>query len=782
MYLHAHAQYALCGHVSTNLPTDQSIEVSIIENHQSVPTNKEGNFCFLGLSPGVYNVMATSEDFVSPIVKVLVNEDVAGVVLEIASTQLDTVSIKGEGKKELKSMHSIKTEIVDLTASSLSAVSVEQLMNRSAGIRIRNTGGLGADADVLVGGFNGKSIKFLVDGIPIDYLGSSMSLTKFPVEAADYIEIYKGVMPTEIGVDALGGAINIVTKKPTRSSSNYSYEAGSFNTHRLTINSFVRKSQKWSFGVNAFANYSANNFKVDNLPLADETTGRTQYITARLFHNKYRQYSAEAFFNIENRKWADMLKFKLNSYALKRDVQNDFVSRSRAFGGVYSTEHGYLIPSVEYKKAFLDKRLSVSQFLVYSQVVFQLVDSVKNVRYDWLGNKHQAVSGSEMGIDLTNLSRPVIETVLHNLTYRGLFTYRINENQKLIFNVVDNYFNRVADDLNRYLSKTHVRYNRVIAGLGYQYYFWDNRLEGLTQVKYLASQTKGSLANAITGEVEVPVQNSGWSFAQSLKYRSYNGWLVRASVENTYRLPDQMEIFGDNVFILPNIKLKPEKSLNVNFGIRYEHLDLFKIELSTYYRNTKDLIRLKDVSQFQSLYLNLDKVKGYGIEIEAVVKPIKQLSLSGNLTYNEFRYHGSNMSLDNNNHFLNARVSNMPFYFGNAMATYQSKRLFTKDKRDFLQLYWSYSYVHQFYLDFIEKQFEPDGFLGLFGKSKVYTDRVIPIQQIHSAGFIWKMKLKKSRIISVSSECSNLFNKPVYNTFKMQSAGRSFTAKISYSF
>lgn len=35
-----------------------------------------------------------------------------------------------------------------------------------------------------------------------------------------------------------------------------------------------------------------------------------------------------------------------------------------------------------------------------------------------------------------------------------------------------------------------------------------------------------------------------------------------------------------------------------------------------------------------------------------------------------------------------------------------------------LTFFWDYSFVHQYYLDFIEKQFEPDGFLGLWGSLK----------------------------------------------------------------
>src|SRR5699024_2129821 len=171
---------------------------------------------------------------------------------------------------------------------------------------------------------------------------------------------------------------------------------------------------------------------------------------------------------------------------------------------------------------------------------------------------------------------------------------------------------------------------------------------------------------------------------------------------------DQKEIFGDNTFIMTNLSLKPEKSINYNLGARYRKSN-YNLEVNTYYRNTRDLIRLKDVTQFTSIFLNLDKVRGYGLELEGSYRPVDRLELSGNLTYNEFRFKGSNNYISKNEHFKNARVSNLPFYFGNAMAAYNFDNII--NKQDDLRFYWSYSYVHQYYLDFVEKQYEPDGFL-----------------------------------------------------------------------
>lgn len=49
--------------------------------------------------------------------------------------------------------------------------------------------------------------------MPLDTKGSGVSLANLPINIIDRIEIYKGVVPASLGTDALGGAINIITKQ-----------------------------------------------------------------------------------------------------------------------------------------------------------------------------------------------------------------------------------------------------------------------------------------------------------------------------------------------------------------------------------------------------------------------------------------------------------------------------------------------------------------------------------------------------------------------------------------
>lgn len=759
----------------------ENIEIHLVEINSQTLTNKEGNFIFKNLPSGTYTIYSAYEGFQFPVetVQVLVGE-VQEVTLYMGTMNynLEEVKLKTLSLSEKLKNSAIKADIIQVEANTRRANSVEDLVDKSPGVKIRNVGGLGSASNIIVGGFTGSAVKFLYDDIPIDYLGSNYGLTKVPTNAVSRVEVYKGVLPTKIGVDALGSAINIISKTSKKTSGTVSYETGSFNTHIATANANIKLSEHLFFGVNSFYNYSENNYKVDDLPYKDPGTGQVAYIKERLFHNGFNQHSLE--FSVQARKltWAESIEFKVNSYGLKKDIQNDPFSRARPFGEVYRKEHGNFIPSLKYKNHFLENKLSLNQFVVYSQIDFEIFDKAKDVYYDWKGVAHTTNAGSEMGNLL--LDKGYLHNNFEQFTSRTNLNYLINNYFQIENNTVFSHYNRTSNvgDLN--LDGTS--YDKLITNFALNAQFFDQKLESNTQFKYLSGSFAGQY-NASDNPLEEDivdkeVKSTGLSFSQALKYNINDKSYVRVSYENTFRLPEQQELFGDNNFIVANYELTPEKSKNINLGYTYA-ATTFGFEINTYYRDTKNLIRLKDLNQYQATFLNLDNVQGLGVELQANYQPVEHLLLGGNLTWNDFRLQSSKDRFLNNQHFKDARIANMPFYYGNISATYNFRDLLklTTD----LSFFWDYSYVHQYYLDFIEKQFEPDGFLGLFGTSKINTSRVIPNQHTHNFGFIYVRDFSKQSV-SFSAELKNVFNEEIYNEFKMQSPGRHFRMKITYSF
>jgi len=60
-------------------------------------------------------------------------------------------------------------------------------------------------------GFSGNQVRFFLDGVPMDNFGSSFQINNIPINFAERVEVYKGVVPIWLGSDALGGAVNIIT-------------------------------------------------------------------------------------------------------------------------------------------------------------------------------------------------------------------------------------------------------------------------------------------------------------------------------------------------------------------------------------------------------------------------------------------------------------------------------------------------------------------------------------------------------------------------------------------
>ena len=59
-------------------------------------------------------------------------------------------------------------------------------------MKLRESGGVGSDMQLMLDGFSGKHVKIFIDGVPQEGVGSSFGLNNIPVNFADRIEVYKG--------------------------------------------------------------------------------------------------------------------------------------------------------------------------------------------------------------------------------------------------------------------------------------------------------------------------------------------------------------------------------------------------------------------------------------------------------------------------------------------------------------------------------------------------------------------------------------------------------------
>ncbi len=150
--------------------------------------------------------------------------------------QLSEVSVVSAGVSRVKNS-AYNAVAVDTRDMLNTTKTLSEALAKTPGLKLRESGGVGSDMNLMLDGFSGKHVKIFIDGVPQEGVGSSFGLNNIPVSFADRIEVYKVVVPVGFGTDAIGGVVNIVTNRKRRSwflDASYSY--GSFNTHKSYIN------------------------------------------------------------------------------------------------------------------------------------------------------------------------------------------------------------------------------------------------------------------------------------------------------------------------------------------------------------------------------------------------------------------------------------------------------------------------------------------------------------------------------------------------------------------
>ncbi len=129
------------------------------------------------------------------------------------------------------------------------ASDLAELLRFEAGIDIGRNGGPGQTTSVFLRGTESNHTLVLIDGVRINpgTIGGA-AIQNIAPELIDHIEIVKGARSALFGTDAIGGVINIITRRSTRSHLEGSVGTGSFNT-RSVFASGGSRSDNGEFGV-----------------------------------------------------------------------------------------------------------------------------------------------------------------------------------------------------------------------------------------------------------------------------------------------------------------------------------------------------------------------------------------------------------------------------------------------------------------------------------------------------------------------------------------------------
>ena len=231
-------------------------------------TNEKGIY-HLKAPAGTYTLVVSAIGYETVEKQVTLIEDERikqHITIRPKTEELEEVLVVSNGISRLK-RSAFNAVALDTKGLENSNRSLSEALVKAPGMKVRESGGVGSDMQLSLDGFSGKHIKVFIDGVPQEGVGSSFGLNNIPAGFAERIEIYKGVVPVGFGTDAIGGVINIITKKKRdRWFLDASYSYGSFNTHKSYVHFGQTLKNGFTYEVNAFQNYSDNDYKVDVNP------------------------------------------------------------------------------------------------------------------------------------------------------------------------------------------------------------------------------------------------------------------------------------------------------------------------------------------------------------------------------------------------------------------------------------------------------------------------------------------------------------------------------------
>ena len=653
---------------------------------------------------------------------------------------------------------------------------IGEVMNRASGIRLRSDGNLGAPVNINLGGLQGKAVRMFRDGVPMELYGRAFSLGMIPVNMLERVDIYNGVMPISLAGDALGGGINLISRKEKANTLGVTYELSSFNTHRATANAYWQdKQQRWYAGALGSFNYSDNDYRV-NVPLIDLETGVQTYQDLPRFHDAIRSYYVESFVGLQNRIWADDLRLTVIRSNFYKELQHDAMM-NKVYGEPVSKDDNYGA-MVQYRKRLLNDRLNISALGTYSFFNTQFIDTA-TVRYGWGG---EIIGRSPLPGEINLGNNQQLD--YHMFSGRIQASYDLSDRHRLDFSEMFFRQRRLGSDPLGAISAIEnidvlavpANYQKDNMGLGLTSTWLDGKLESILGVKYYRFKTQGYATDNFG--LGWKAESQGDQFGHLVGLRWDLGVVsLKSSYEYATRLPDELEVFGDARLIKENMELQPEKSHNINLNGQYS-LQRGEQSLTAsaglFYRRVRDIIFLQLDIPF-SRYINYDQSRIMGFETEVNYKPFHFLDFGGNLTYQDIRLVNIMEPMFRN--MEGSRVPNQPFFFGNLWANASIPNVLHAGDR--LAWNWNAQYTHRFYLLPIPKSQEPGLWEAVpdFQSSMVIPNDGRLGQWAHNTGIYYHFAGEQ---VTVSAECRNLGNARLYDNFSVQRPGRSFHIKLIY--
>lgn len=258
---------SISGTVTSESGALEFATIFIKETSGGTITDSLGRYSLSGLAHGTYTLTVSAVGYLKTekVVSVHFRAVTLDFHLEQSGNMLDETVVTGTMKEVSKLESAVPVEVYSAKFFKANPTpSIFESLQNINGVRPQLNCNVCNTGDIHINGLEGPYTMVLIDGMPIvSGLSSVYGLSGIPQSLIDRVEIVKGPASTLYGSEAVGGLINIITKKPFNSPL---FSADIFGTSWAEINTdiggriAVGKEAEALLGINYF-NYQ---LPVDN--------------------------------------------------------------------------------------------------------------------------------------------------------------------------------------------------------------------------------------------------------------------------------------------------------------------------------------------------------------------------------------------------------------------------------------------------------------------------------------------------------------------------------------
>lgn len=527
--------------------------------------------------------------------------------------------------------------IVDAKKYAGRAMNLAELLDRTAGVKIRQSGGVGSSSRVSIRGFEGRRVAIFLDGHPLYAPDGNFGINDLPLQLIDRVEIYKGAVPARLGGDGLGSAINVVLRDRGQSYVDTGYTYGSYDTQRgWVFTKYVDPVRGVRVGAGAIGNYAANDYF---MPRPDAPMVRRD-------HDRFQNVLAGASIEL-TKTWLSKAKLEAGFVANRKEYQG-IPGASASGGGQFNVREARTVSQTYFLGLELEKREAVPGLDLSYDLLFPVFHSnfrdLATTVYDFDGNPLPNPNGrGEVGRGPNDTDNWRVD-VRHRLNA----SYALGAHHGLnLLSDISRTFDRPSDPAANAAAGLNVTpypgdLLRSVTSLSHEGHFLGDRLVEIAGLKQFYLWSSGTLSSLYDITTETPERieqrkgQFGWNLA--LRYRLVAPLFVKASYERAARLPSAEELFGDGFRIQGSTRLAPEIADNVTAGVYFDASRdgrQLLIDVTAFASRVHDLILLGGA--FTPNYANVGAASINGVEVDLKADVTSFLYVYGNLTWQDLR-------------------------------------------------------------------------------------------------------------------------------------------------